>query len=157
MADKATLAETLRRVLLLEKALDDLSQIRDEAFTVFNNVPLDEMNGIFKDSWGKLFSWNSRHERENLYGLFIQDYEHVAATFCRLTSAYINRKEFKDALAESREAVEECIKKMQAELSEEDQKLHELYNEFVQSTGDFKFIFESPIVKQLIMDKLLKS
>ena len=157
MANKTTFAESLRRVLLLEKTLNDLSQLRDEAFVVFNFVPLDEMNEIFETSWGKLFSWNRKHEHEDVPNLFIQNYSEVKGIFYDVTSARINRQEFADALTKSCEAVEKCIENVRSQLSEEEQKLHELYNEFTQSTGDFKFIFESPLVKQLIMDKLLKS
>lgn len=156
MADKATFAETLRRVLLLEKTLNDLSQLRDEAFVVFNYVPLEEMNVIFENSWKKLYYWNRQHERENVPHLHLQDYSKVKSIFDDVGRAHINRKEFFDALAESCKGIEDCIEKVRSQLAEEDQKLHELYNEFTQNTGDFKFIFESPLVKQLIMDKLLK-
>ena len=50
MKNKNTFAETLRRVLLLETALNDLSQLRDEAIVVLNYIPLDQMNEIFETS-----------------------------------------------------------------------------------------------------------
>ena len=155
MADKATLSETLREVLLLEKTLDELSQLREEAFVVFDQAPLDEMNEVFKTSWSRLCSWNGRHE--NLPALYIQSYCEIEKIFINVTRAFINRQEFKDALSSSREAVEKYIETIRSQLSEEEQKLQTLYNEFSQNAGDFKFIFESPLVKQLIIDKLLKS
>lgn len=157
MADKTTFAGTLQRVLLLEKTLNELSQLRDEAFVVFDYLPLEEMNGIFETSWRKLAAWNRNHEHENVPALWIQDYSDIQGIFCRVISASINREEFAKALDKSCKSVEECLEKLRSSLSEEEQKLHEIYNEFAQNTGDFKFIFENPIVKQLIMDKLLKS
>lgn len=157
MKNKATFAETLRRVLLLETSLNELSQLRDEAFIVFNYIPLDEMNGTFETSWKSLFSWNNKYEHENVPYLYLQSFSDVKAIFCRVTSAFINRDEFAEALADSCKAVEECIEKIRSQLSEEEQKLNELYNEFTQSTGDLKFIFEELRVKELIMSKLLKS
>lgn len=91
MENKTTMAETLQKVRILKKALDSLSELRDEAFFAFKYPSLKKMNEIFETSWEELFRWNLNH------------------------------------------------------------------NEFVQNTGDFKFIFESPIVKQLIIDNLLKS
>ena len=73
-----------------------------------------------------------------------------------LTTARINRKEFAEQLAPIREKVNDAIEKLKSMLEEEEGKLNELYNEFTQTTGDFKFIFESPAVKKLIMDDLLK-
>ena len=157
MTDKTTFAGTLQRVLLLEGTLNELSQLRDEAFVVFNNIPLDHMNRIFETSWEKLFFWQRKHNGKNLPNLIIQDYSKVREIFVNVTDGRINRKEFADALAQSRVAVEECIEKIRLQFSEEYQKLNKLYEEFAQSTGDFKFIFECPVVKELIMDKLLKS
>lgn len=157
MENKTTFAETLRRALFLEETLNELSKLRDEAFRVFYCPPLGKMNGIFEASWKELISWNRKHEHEDVPFLRIQDLSEVEGIFFNVTSARINRKEFEEALTESREAVEKCIEEMRSQLSKEEQKLDELYNEFVQSTGDFKFIFESSHVKQLIMDKLLKS
>lgn len=157
MEDKATLAETLKRVRMLEEALNRLSELRDEAFFAFKNPSLNKMNEIFETSWKELFCWNLNHETDGVPHFYLQDYSTVQGNFLDVTDARKNRKEFADSLAESREAVEECIEKIRTKLSEEEKKLDELYNEFVQSTGDFKFIFESPIVKQLIIDKLLKS
>lgn len=156
MKDKPTVVETLRKVILLENSLNDLSQLRDEAFCVFG-APLDQINQIFKPYWKELLRWNSRHEGQGLPYLSMQKYDDVNRAFIGISNATINRKEFEDALSTSCENVDKCIEEIRSKLSEEEEKLGVLYDDFTQSTGDFKFIFESPIVKQLIMDKLLKS
>ena len=156
MKKKATVSETLREILLLEGFLKEITQLRDEAFSVFDPLrPLDEMNGILESSWKKLDAWNRTHEKAPHF--YMQGYNEIRGIFCSVTSASINRDEFKKALTKSCEAIEEGIKKIQSKLSEEEKQLDELYKEFAQDTGDLKFIFEEESVKKLIMSKLLKS
>ncbi len=156
MKNKATVSETLREIVLLEGFLKELAQLSNEAFSVFDPLrPLDEMNGIFESSWKKLTNWN--RTREKAPHFYMQGYNEIQEIFCSLTSARINRDEFKEALTKSCEAIEEGIKKIQSKLSEEEKKLDELYNEFAQDTGDLKFIFEEESVKKTIISKLLKS
>ena len=156
MKKKATVSETLREILLLEGFLKEITQLSDEAFSAFDPLrPLDEMNGILESSWKKLDAWNRTHEKAPHF--YMQGYNEIRGIFCSVTSASINRDEFKKALTESCEAIEEGIKKIQSKLSEEEKQLDELYKEFAQDTGDLKFIFEEESVKKLIMSKLLKS
>lgn len=153
-------AETLRRVMFFENSLDELYLLRDEAFRIFHLVPLEEVSQIFKTAWEKLFSWDRNTAHQGLPKLLLweyRDYPEVKRIVFELTTARINRKEFAEQLAPIREKVENAIEKLQSLLDEEESKLNELYNEFTQTTGDFKFIFESPAVKKLIMDDLLKS
>lgn len=156
MKNKATVSETLREILLLEGFLKDLTHLYDEASTAFDPLlPLNEMNGIFESSWKKLTSWNRTHEKAP--HIYMQGFNEIQGIFCDVTSARINRDEFKSALTKSCEAIEEGIKKIQTELSEKEKQLDELYTEFAQDTGELKFIFEEESVKKLIMSKLLKS
>ena len=153
-------AETLRRVMFFEESLDELSLLRDEAFRIFDLVSLEEVNQIFNTAWEKLFSWFRTTAHQGLPKLLLweyREYPDVKRIVFELTTARINRKEFAEQLAPIREKVENAIEKLQSLLDEEESKLNELYNEFTQTTGDFKFIFESPAVKKLIMDDLLKS
>ena len=160
MKDNKSFAETLRRVMFFENSLDELYLLRDEAFRIFHLVPLEEVSQIFKTAWEKLFSWDRNTAHQGLPKLLLweyRDYPEVKRIVFELTTARINRKEFAEQLAPIREKVENAIEKLQSLLDEEESKLNELYNEFTQTTGDFKFIFESPAVKKLIMDDLLKS
>lgn len=153
-------AETLRRVMFFEESLNELSLLRDEAFRIFDLVSLEEVNQIFNTAWEKLFSWDRTTAHQGLPKLLLweyREYPDVKRIVFELTTARINRKEFAEQLAPIREKVENAIEKLQSLLDEEESKLNELYNEFTQTTGDFKFIFESPAVKKLIMDDLLKS
>ena len=159
MKDNNSFAETLRRVIFFENSLDELYLLRDEAFRIFHLVPLEEVSQIFKTAWEKLFSWDRNTAHQGLPKLLLweyRDYPEVKRIVFELTTARINRKEFAEQLAPIREKVENAIEKLQSLLDEEESKLNELYNEFTQTTGDFKFIFESPAVKKLIMDDLLK-
>lgn len=156
MKDKATVSETLREILLLEGYLKEVTQLYDEAYTVFDPlIPLNEMNGIFESSWKKLIVWNNKHEK--LVYFSMQGFNEIQGIFSNVISARINRDEFKEALTKSCEAIEEGIKNMQSKLSEKETQLDELYAEFAQDTGELKFIFEEEAVKKLIMSKLLKS
>lgn len=156
MKNKATFSETLREIVLLEGFLKDLTHLYDEASTAFNpHIPLNEITGIFESSWKKLTSWNSTHKETT--HIYMQEFNEIQRIFYDVTRALINRDEFKAALTESCEAIEEGIKKIQTELSEKEKQLDELYTEFAQDTGELKFIFEEKCVKKLIMSKLLKS
>ena len=160
MKDNNSFAETLRRVMFFENSLDELYLLRDEAFRIFHLVPLEEVSQIFKTAWEKLFSWDRNTAHQGLPKLLLweyRDYPEVKRIVFELTTARINRKEFAEQLAPIREKVNDAIEKLKSMLEEEEGKLNELYNEFTQTTGDFKFIFESPAVKKLIMDDLLKS
>lgn len=159
MKDNKSFAETLRRVMFFENSLDELYLLRDEAFRIFHLVPLEEVSQIFKTAWEKLFSWDRNTAHQGLPKLLLweyRDYPEVKRIVFELTTARINRKEFAEQLAPIREKVNDAIEKLKSMLEEEEGKLNELYNEFTQTTGDFKFIFESPAVKKLIMDDLLK-
>ena len=159
MKDNNSFAETLRRVIFFENSLDELYLLRDEAFRIFHLVPLEEVSQIFKTAWEKLFSWDRNTAHQGLPKLLLweyRDYPEVKRIVFELTTARINRKEFAEQLAPIREKVNDAIEKLKSMLEEEEGKLNELYNEFTQTTGDFKFIFESPAVKKLIMDDLLK-
>ena len=160
MKDNNSFAETLRRVMFFENSLDELYLLRDEAFRIFHLVPLEEVSQIFKTAWEKLFSWDRNTAHQGLPKLLLweyRDYLEMKRIVFELTTARINRKEFAEQLAPIREKVNDAIEKLKSMLEEEEGKLNELYNEFTQTTGDFKFIFESPAVKKLIMDDLLKS
>lgn len=157
MTNGTTFVEALRSSLELENALNELVEIRDEAFNVFNNIPLGDLNRIFETYWKELFKWNQKHEYENLPRLFLQDIEEVQEIFEKVTTAYINRKEFEEALTQTCQNIEACITKMRLLLSAKNKELDCLYNEFAQSTGELRFIFEAYNVKKLIMNKLLKS
>ena len=115
------------------------------------------MNEILETSWKELSRWNRNHKDDGVPHLNIRYFSTIGISFQDVTTARKNREEFRESLTESCETVEKCIEEIRIKLSEEEKKLDELYNEFVQSTGDLKSIFESPIVKQLIIDKLLKS
>ena len=159
MKDNKSFAETLRRVMFFENSLDELYLLRDEAFRIFHLVPLEEVSQIFKTAWEKLFSWDRNTAHQGLPKLLLweyRDYPEVKRIVFELTTARINRKEFAEQLAPIREKVNDATEKLKSMLEEEEGKLNELYNEFTQTTGDFKFIFESPAVKKLIMDDLLK-
>ena len=159
MKDNKSFAETLRRVMFFENSLDELYLLRDEAFRIFHLVPLEEVSQIFKTAWEKLFSWDRNTAHQGLPKLLLweyRDYPEVKRIVFELTTARINRKEFAEQLAPIREKVNDAIEKLKSMLEEEEGKLNELYNEFTQTTGDFKFIFESPAVKKLIMADLLK-
>ena len=158
MENKKTVAETLRRILVLEKALNDITEISDNAFKVFSNLcSRSKMERIFNSSWQSLFNWNDLNRAEIIPYLHLQDYHTVEHAFLKVESACINREEFSNALAESRESVARHIEQIKSILSKEKKKLEKLYNEFAESTGSLKFIFEEPQVKQLILDNLLKS
>lgn len=156
MKNKATVSETLREIMSLESSLKELTQLRDEAFSVFDPLsPLKDLNEIFESSWRKLISLS--RSRKEIPCFYMQDYSEVCRIFFDVTQARINRVEFKELLAKSCESIEEAIRKIQSKLSEEEEKLDQLYKEFAHNTGVFKFIFEEERVKKLIINKLLKS
>lgn len=160
MESKNSFVETLRRVIFFEESLDELSLISDEAFRIFDFVSLEEVKQIFDNAWEKLFAWDRKTAHQGLPKLLLweyRDYPDVKRIVFELTTARINRKEFAEKLAPVREKVENAIEKLQILLKEEKEKLEKIYNEFTQTTGDFKFIFESPVIKKMIMDDLLKS
>lgn len=156
MKNEWLFATTLRRVLLLEETYEELEQISEYAFSVFTDYcSLKEMERVKENAWKKLFYWNRNHE--NVPSLFIQNYVEVERVFSEVERAIKNRKEFEAALAPSRKAVEEALRLLEAELLEEKTKLNKLYDEFAESSGDFKFIFKEEKIKQLIMNGLMKS
>lgn len=155
MQKKATVSETLRRIFMIKGWLEELTELRDKAFAVFDScTSITEMDEICKSSWKKLCSWNIRHD--NAPRIRMQLYTDVEHFFFQVTRAWISRDDFKKLLDKSCEAIEECIKKIQTELSEEEKKLDELYKEFALTTGNLKFIFEEDSVKELIIEKFLK-
>lgn len=156
MENKNAILETSRRIALLEEALNDIIKISNDAFKVFSSsCSLSKMEKIFQTSWTELDCWYEKYK--DVPHFLFQDFSEIERAFRDVTNAHISRKDFSTTLAKYRKAVEECILEIHNELSKEKKKLDELYNEFAQNTGNFRFIFEENQVKQLIMDKLLKS
>lgn len=157
MKSEATVSETLREIILLEDSVKELTQLRDEAFSVFDPLyPLKDFIKILESSWRKLINLGGGTYKKIPY-FCMHDYGEIRGIFYDVTQARINRIEFKELLSKSCESIEEAIRKIQSKLSEEEEKLDQLYKEFAQNTGDFQFIFEEEHVKNLIINKLLKS
>lgn len=68
---------------------------------------LEEIDKSFTTSWNELFHWYTSHPTSPY--LFIGDYDKIKNIFRDLTDARINRTEFSNLLAGSREEVEKCI------------------------------------------------
>ena len=156
MKNTGKVSETLRKILFLESCLEEITQLSDEAYNAFDPlVSLDEIKANLESSWKKLYRWN--RYRPDKPCLVIQSRSEIDAIFSKLYRADINRAEFKEDLSPSCAAIEEFIKKLQSEISENEKHLNELYEEFAQDTGELKFIFEAESVKKAIINKLLKS
>ena len=155
MNDKNTVLEILKNISFWEEALNDISALADDAFLVFEpTFPLNEMNEKFENSWKKLIN---RRTKSKVPYFSMQAFSEIESAFYKVTHAVINRDEFSEALSESRTTIEKCLANMQKELSSEQKKLDELYDEFAKNANEFKFIFKEEKIKQLIMDKFLKS
>lgn len=146
--------KTFQEVIVLEGLCEELTELQRKAFDVFHPMTsLEEIDKLFKTSWKELFQWYNYHPTSPY--LHIGDYDEIQKIFRDLTDARINRTEFSDLLASSREEVEKCIAEIESRLSKKQEELDQLYSEFAQSTGRFHFIFDEPAIKLLIMDKLL--
>lgn len=153
MSNSYTILETLNKKQLLETDLKELIQLNDAAQKVFNNwFSLSKMNDVLETAWKRLSMWNYRHDNK----IFIQGFDEIQQLFFNVTTARINRDEFKAALTGSCDSIEKAIQEIQAKIFEEEKKVEQLYNDFVQTTGEFKFIFENEQIKHLILCNLLK-
>lgn len=140
---------TLQGIFLIKRNLETIQNLKKEAFKVFKgSFPLSEMQGALNDSWSRLYSWN-----EDSYGyLKLQDWDDIEAAFSKVATASINRTEFKDALKESRDYVDEYIKELNKALDEYYSRLSDSYDNFFdKNAGDLSFIFKDDKIKDLIV------
>lgn len=147
--------QTLREASRLEEILEELCELKKKAFEVFESwTSLEEIGKIFETYWKDLSHWNDEHPDSPQF--YMQKHREMEGIFKQVTRAEINRTEFADLLADSRNEVENCIAEIEKRLSKKQEELAELYDAFAKTTGAFRFIFEEPNIRLLIMDKLLK-
>lgn len=159
MKSEKNVGEILRRILWLKENLSDITELKEKAFEVFDECfDLDEMDAYLKEYWNELICWNhyANNDEKHFGCLEIQGGKTIKRTFEDVRNASINRKEFAEALEKTREGIEIYIKELEAELTQQQQHLNELYDEFAQGCGDFGFIFKEASIKQLIMENFLK-
>lgn len=145
-------SERSRRIAELEDALNEFTLLKEGAFKIFDAPSIKE---IWEEYWKKIFKWNNAHLEKRLPYLYANIGD-VVQFYYNVLNDYIDRKEFAERFEKICETIESYIKELQALLEVEKQKLDELYDEFVQGSGDLRDVFETPDVRNLILNRFLK-
>lgn len=156
---KQKVFEIVRKRDNVEKDLKKFTKLKKEAFQVFNNDISSTLDCIQKSygsgAWYELRLWHDYTKVHSGHFHFENEYI-IEDAFQQLSEANINRKEFKDMLSGCCNDIERYIKELTDELNNLNQQLDNAYDDFVQNeTGDYKWIFEQPFVKELVLKILL--
>lgn len=143
-----------QKITSLETALNEICELKNDAFTVFCFHSLHSIKDTFETSWNEILDWNKKHSSLPRLSL---DYAKIIRAFEDVADAHINRDEFESALKESCEKIEQYIEGLQRLLCSKKETLNKRYDEFAQTTGNYEFIFKEDAIKQLIINNLLKS
>ena len=145
----SNIQDTLQGILLIKRNLETVQNLKKEAFWVFKgSFPLSKMKDALNNSWSQLYSWN-----ESSYGYIkFQEWDDIEAAFSKVSTASINRTEFKEALKESMDGVEKYIEELNKALDEYSSTLSNYYDDFFdKNAGDLSFIFKDDKIKELIV------
>lgn len=153
---KEKVSELTRKKVELEKDLREMQALKEKAFVFFERdvygISLAEIKESYeKGAWHELIKWNENSKMHS--GDFhFKDVRTVKSAFWQVNVAVISRKEFQDMLSGCRDDVERYIKELTDELQKMEQQLESAYDAFAQNkTGDYKWIFEQPFIKKLVL------
>ena len=158
MENKPNLLETLKHLEILEEIITKVATLEDEATYVFSRrCSLKKIGELFNSAWEDLncFETDCSGIPSDIK---MQPYDEIKRAFLNVQDATIDRKEFEKILKPSYEGIENYIKLVEEEIARTKEQLSIIYDEIViESSGDLKFIFTEPRVKEIILTKLLKS
>ncbi len=160
MEKEENIFEVMRNLSNLKEDLENITSLKKKIFKIFKGTTrLEKINEIGDDSIDTLYYWDcsSGLRKCDIY-LKLPEESVIRDAFYDIKEANINRDEFYKILEESkiRECIESYITKIEERISEEQIKLDNLYNKFVERSGELSFIFKEPRVKELIINKLLQ-
>lgn len=152
---KEKVFEIARKKDAIERDLKKFTKLKEEAFKVFDHAIWATLENIQKScdsgAWHELRMWHTCHERHSGY-FYFENARVIPEAFQQLSTANINRKEFKDMLTGCCDDIERYIKELTDELNNLNQQLDKAYDNFVQNeTGNYKWIFGQPFVKELVL------
>lgn len=147
MEEKNTVEVILRKRSILQQQLIELIQLKEEAFKVFD--PSQRVfNGIIP--WENLCDWKVKHP-----GLYLQDAEVIRTLFLGYRGGELSHDRFCEVLSESKQGVEDYIKKLEKEMANCHKELEEKYDDFFSKNSEgFDFIFAMDTIKSLILNFL---
>lgn len=151
---KQKIFEIARKKESVEKDLEEFLELREDAFQVFEHGIWSTLDFIQKSyesgAWYELRRWHDNYQKHNGYFHF-KNPKIIQEAFLELSRANINRKEFYDMLSGCREDIEKYIQDLTDRQQNLERQLDNAYDDFVQNeTGDYKWIFEQPFVKELV-------
>lgn len=148
--------EIVREKEAIENDLKKMNDLKFEAYKVFDNgwvMPLPKVKKSCEESgpWSEIINWHY-DSGKHAGCFFLRHPDVIKQNFEKLDSAIINRKEFEENLSEAREDVENYIKNLEESLEEVKKELDVAYYEFLQNeTGEYKWIFEQPFMKEILL------
>lgn len=156
---KQKIFEIARKKDAVEKDLKEFTRIKKEAFEIFNGYFASTLENIQKSydsgAWYELRCWQDDYERHCCFFCF-ENPMVIPEAFGKLLTADINRKEFSEMLSGCCNDIEKYIEELTEELQSLQQQLNKAYYDFLENeTGEHKWIFEQPFVKNLVLKFLL--
>ena len=152
---KEKVFESARKKDAIERDLKKFTKLKEEAFKVFDHAIWATLENIQKSydsgAWHELRMWHTCHERHSGY-FYFQNVRVISDAFQQLSTATINRDEFYDMLSGCRDDIEKYSQDLTDELQNLERQLDKAYDNFVQNeTGNYKWIFGQPFVKELVL------
>ena len=153
---KEKIIELVREKEQVEKDLKKMKKLQNEAFKVFGSkrvLPLEQIEKSYEKggAWNDILNWYYDASEYSCY-FMLRNPEQIGESFVKLNSAIINRKEFEENLSEAKEDILSYVKALEEALRALEQKIDILYCEFVQNgTGAYKWIFEQPFIKSIVL------
>lgn len=156
MFKNSLVLQVLQELSRLHQGLREILRIEDYTeCTFYPSTTLDSIHGdCYLNGWKKLTSWNEEHPDDYQFvSPILQDLEEEA--FEPLKHAIINRIEFEEKLKCVCDEIAQCKKQFVTQIHEKRAELEQIYDAFAKSNKQYKFIFEAPEIKKLIIESFL--
>ncbi len=162
MEKERNIFEVVRETRKLNEELEEITKLKEEAFEIFevDRHSLKKIRNIYNNTWKKLESMGYDFGERYTHRLYIHSSNYpddLDTTISKLERAVINRNEFLEYLEKNHLAgqVLKYIQTIEEDIAQHMKELDRIYNRFAQNTGEFSFIFKSPKIKEIIINKLL--
>lgn len=160
MKNERNILVVVQETRKLNRDLEEITKLKEEAFEIFevNRYGLEEIRKIYEGSWKKLenFYYMEKYTHR-LYINYNDNNYDLDIAISSLERAFINRREFLEYLEKNQLAAQllKYIQIIEEDIAKHMKELDKIYNRFAQTTGEFSFIFKSPKIKEIIINKLL--
>lgn len=153
-----TSLEFMERYYDLNQEEIELEQVKKNAFDVFHNCDVTDLENSLEVNWSPLFNWSNAYPF-NSNSFFVQDIDFVKSCFQKVIEGKMTRDEFEIALSPTIRSVEKYYTQLEHEKEEIEKLIINKLKTHVKSIDNVLLrnllLFLLPSIKNLIIRFLI--